>query len=88
MVRQLGLEPVMWNVTGYDWNAPSSGYIEQKVSVRIRGGNVILLHDGGHKALGADRSRTVEAVSRLIPRYQSEGYEFVTVREMMRSQGS
>jgi peptidoglycan-N-acetylglucosamine deacetylase len=88
LVRQLGLEPIMWNVTGYDWNPPSSGYIEQKVSGKVRGGDVILLHDGGHKAFGADRSRTVEAVSRLIPRYQSKGYEFVTVREMMRSQGS
>ena len=88
IVRQLGLEPVMWNVTGYDWNPPSPGYIEQKVSGKVRGGDVILLHDGGHKAFGADRSRTDEAVSRLIPRYQSEGYEFATVCEMMRSQGS
>ena len=88
VVRRLGLEPVMWNVTGHDWNPPSPGYIEQKVSGKIHGGDVILLHDGGHKAFGADRSRTVEAVSRLIPRYKSEGYEFVSVREMMRSQGS
>ena len=22
IARELGLEPVMWNVTGYDWNAP------------------------------------------------------------------
>jgi peptidoglycan/xylan/chitin deacetylase (PgdA/CDA1 family) len=78
----------MWNVTGYDWNPPSSESIEQKVSAKIRGGDVVLLHDGGHKALGADRSRTVVAVSRLIPRYKSGGYEFVTVREMMQSQGS
>src|SRR5438128_12577447 len=32
IVRQLGLEPVMWNVTGYDWNAPSADYIERRVS--------------------------------------------------------
>jgi peptidoglycan/xylan/chitin deacetylase (PgdA/CDA1 family) len=86
-VRHLGLEPVMWNVTGYDWNPPSCGYIEQKVSSKIRGGDVVLLHDGGHAAFGADRSRTVEAVSRLIPRYKSEGYEFMTVREMIQSRG-
>src|SRR5207244_11202340 len=22
IARELGLEPVMWNITGYDWNAP------------------------------------------------------------------
>ena len=83
VVRELGLEPVMWNVTGYDWDAPSIEYIEKKVSSKVRGGDVILLHDGGHLAFGTDRSKTVEAVSRLIPRYKSEGYEFVTVSRMM-----
>ena len=46
----------MWNVTGYDWTAPPAAVIEQKVSKQIRGGDVILLHDGGHKELGADRA--------------------------------
>lgn len=82
LVRQLGLEPIMWNVTGYDWNAPSSDYIEQKVTRRIRGGDVVLLHDGSHAGFGADRSKTVQAVDSLIRRYQSEGYEFVTVPKM------
>ncbi|MGA8309469.1 MAG: polysaccharide deacetylase family protein [Terriglobales bacterium] len=81
--RQMGLEPVMWNVTGYDWRAPSVEYIERKVSSKVRGGNVILLHDGGHLAFGADRSSTVTATDRLISRYKSEGYEFVTIPEMM-----
>lgn len=83
LVRQLGLEPVMWNVTGYDWNAPSSEYIEKKVTARTRGGSVILLHDGGHLQFGADRSKTVQAVDRLIARYQSKGYEFATIPAMM-----
>jgi peptidoglycan/xylan/chitin deacetylase (PgdA/CDA1 family) len=82
-VRQLGLEPVMWSVTGYDWNPPSAEYIERKVTARVRGGDVVLLHDGGHKAFGADRSATVKALSTLLPRYLSEGYKCVTVPEMM-----
>jgi len=82
-VRQLGLEPVMWSITGYDWDAPSTEYIQKKVTSRIRGGDVVLLHDGGHKAFGTDRSKTVEAVDRLITRYKTQGYAFVTVPEMM-----
>src|SRR6267143_4756646 len=81
--RKLGLEPVMWNVTGYDWNAPAAALIEQKIAKQMRGGNVILLHDGGHHQMGADRSQTVAATDHLIGRYRSEGYEFVTVPEMM-----
>jgi peptidoglycan/xylan/chitin deacetylase (PgdA/CDA1 family) len=83
IVRQLGLRPVMWNVTGYDWNAPSADYVEQRVARRIRGGDVVLLHDGSHAAFGADRSNTIEATDRLLARYKSEGREFLTVPEMI-----
>jgi peptidoglycan/xylan/chitin deacetylase (PgdA/CDA1 family) len=85
LVRDLELEPIMWNVTGYDWNAPSADYIEQKVTRKIRGGDVVLLHDGSHAAFGTDRSKTVQAVDRMIARYHAEGYQFVTIPEMMRS---
>ena len=83
IARDLGLEPVMWTVTGYDWNAPPAAEIENRVARRIRGGDVILLHDGGHRQPGADRSQTVLATDHLIARYLSEGYEFVTIPEMM-----
>ena len=81
--RSLGLEPIMWNVTGWDWKAPSADYIEQKIASRLRGGSVILLHDGGHERIGVDRSKTVVATDRLIARYKPEGYEFVTIPDMM-----
>jgi peptidoglycan-N-acetylglucosamine deacetylase len=84
IARRMRLEPIMWNVTGYDWDATSAEHIERKVTSRVRGGNVILLHDGGHRVFGADRSYTVTATDRLISRYKSEGYEFVTIPEMMR----
>lgn len=83
IVRQMGLTPVMWNVTGWDWSAKSSAFIENKVNNQVRGGDVILLHDGGHLQFGTDRSFTVQAVERMIERYRQEDYTFVTVPEMM-----
>ena len=85
VARSVGLQPVMWNVTGWDWKAPSAEYIERKVEKKVRGGDVILLHDGGHEAMGVDRSRSVIATDRLIARYKSEDYEFVTVPQMMQN---
>jgi peptidoglycan/xylan/chitin deacetylase (PgdA/CDA1 family) len=82
IARQLGLKTVMWNVAGYDWNAPPAAVIEEKVARQIRGGDVILLHDGGHRAIGTDRAQTVIATENLIRRYLDQGYEFVTVEEM------
>ena len=83
IARELGLEPIMWNVTGYDWNAPLAAVIEGKVEKQMRGGDVILLHDGGHKQMGADRSQTVLATDHLLTRYKSERYDFVTVSQML-----
>jgi peptidoglycan/xylan/chitin deacetylase (PgdA/CDA1 family) len=83
IARELGLLPVMWNVTGYDWNAKSSESIEKNVARQVRGGDVLLLHDGGHLQFGTDRSFTVQATDRMIARYKSESREFVTIPEMM-----
>ncbi len=83
IARELGLTPAMWNVTGWDWNAHSSEAVERKVSKQIRGGDVVLLHDGSHRQLGLDRSYTVAATARLVTRYKSEGYQFVTISEIL-----
>ena len=82
IARALGLQTVMWNVTGYDWNAPPAAVIEKKVARQMRGGDVILLHDGGYRAMGADRAQTVIATENLIHHYKDEGYAFVNVEEM------
>lgn len=83
IARSLQLEPVMWNVTGWDWKGRPAAYIEQRVRKQVRGGDVILLHDGSHAVFGSDRSQTVIATDRLISTYKSQGFEFVTIPEMM-----
>ena len=57
--------------------------IERKVVRRVRGGERNPVARRRTQEFGADRSRTVEASDRLISKYKSEGYEFVTVPEMM-----
>jgi peptidoglycan-N-acetylglucosamine deacetylase len=85
IARSLGMETAMWSVTGYDWNAPPATMIEAKVARQVHadGGDVLLLHDGFHKAMGADRAQTVIATDNLIRRYKDEGFGFVSVAEMM-----
>jgi peptidoglycan/xylan/chitin deacetylase (PgdA/CDA1 family) len=83
VARKLDLQTVLWNVTCYDWKAESADEIVGHAERQIRGGDVILLHDGEYHRIGVDRSRSVEATDRILSRYKGEGYEFVTIPEMM-----
>jgi peptidoglycan/xylan/chitin deacetylase (PgdA/CDA1 family) len=85
VARLLGLKTVMWNVTCKDWTPRSAGEIVALAARQIRGGNVILLHDGEFHRIGVDRSRSVEATDRILSRYRSEGFKFVTIPQMMES---
>jgi len=88
-IRELGLEPVMWSVTGYDWNARSSGEIVNKVVAQVERrraprSEIVLLHDGSHRAFGADRTFTVDATRILLKKYSAQGKQFVTVSGLTR----
>src|SRR5438309_9644963 len=55
VARSLGLQPVMWNVSGLDWKGHSADYVEGRVVKQIRGGGVILLQECGYWGRGAVR---------------------------------
>jgi peptidoglycan-N-acetylglucosamine deacetylase len=81
----MGLSPVMWSVSGYDWSAKSAAAIAEKVTRQVDArtkpqGEIVLLHDGGHLAFGADRGFTVEAARKLLERYAAK--RFVTVSSL------
>ncbi|MEO6982754.1 MAG: polysaccharide deacetylase family protein [Edaphobacter sp.] len=83
--RELGLTPVQWNVMCHDWNPIGAEAILTHATRGItrnqqknRASN-ILLHDGGHLALGQPRMATVEATDHLIARYKQTAAKFVTV---------
>ena len=44
-------------------------------------GDVLCLHDGGHRELNSDRSRTLTALQHWLPRWRDLGLEFVTIGE-------
>jgi peptidoglycan/xylan/chitin deacetylase (PgdA/CDA1 family) len=80
--RSFGLTPIMWSVTCYDWSAESNEFIESKAHAQIRGGDVILLHDGSHISFGMSRAHTVKATENLIREYHDKGYDFATIPAM------
>jgi peptidoglycan/xylan/chitin deacetylase (PgdA/CDA1 family) len=83
--REFGLEPVMWDVTCFDWRRTTADRVEAHARKRIerdRGrGHIVLMHDGGHTDMGVDRSHTVEATESLIQRYKDD-YQFRRIDEI------
>jgi peptidoglycan/xylan/chitin deacetylase (PgdA/CDA1 family) len=86
--RRIGLEPVMWSVTGFDWDATSAETIVAKVVRKVESrkqGEIVLLHDGSQLGFGADRKYTVAATRVLLEKYGAEGKKFVSVQELKRN---
>jgi peptidoglycan/xylan/chitin deacetylase (PgdA/CDA1 family) len=47
-------------------------------------GDVLCLHDGSHRELNADRTRTLAALEHWLPRWRDLGLEFVTIDQAVR----
>jgi peptidoglycan/xylan/chitin deacetylase (PgdA/CDA1 family) len=89
VLREEGYVPVFWSITLWDWQARvTAERIVERVERQGRGGDVLLLHDGGDEAMGADRRQSVEATDRIVSRWQTErGFRFVTIPEMIEAAG-
>lgn len=84
MARAMGLEPVLWNAMTSDWSEPSAERIAAELAkkidaLRARGnaGNIVL-HDGGHRDVNANREPSVTAARELIVKYR-QTCRFVTL---------
>jgi cellulose synthase/poly-beta-1,6-N-acetylglucosamine synthase-like glycosyltransferase/peptidoglycan/xylan/chitin deacetylase (PgdA/CDA1 family) len=62
---------------GEDWRRPGVAEIVRNATPPGRQGGIVLLHDGG-----GDRSQTLAAVRRLIPKLKRRGFQFVTVSQL------
>lgn len=84
IARELQLTPVLWNAMTTDWSEPSAEKITARLAHKIdrltqaRRAVNIVLHDGGHRALGTNREPSIQAAQRLIARY-NQTHAFVTL---------
>ncbi|MYY84274.1 MULTISPECIES: polysaccharide deacetylase family protein [unclassified Streptomyces] len=66
-----GMRPLGWNVDTKDFELPGTDAIVATVERELPGGPTLLFHDAG-----GDRTQTVEALRRLLPRLKAQGYTF------------
>lgn len=73
--EKLDLETVFWTVDSLDWKLQNTEKIVKRVEKSVKNGDIILMHD--------IFSTSVEAALQLVDELRSQGYQFVTVDELM-----
>ncbi len=66
---------VLWDVDSLDWSSKNTQTVIRRVLQDVEDGDIILMHDS--------YSSTVEAALYLIDTLSGQGYEFVTVDELL-----
>ena len=82
-MRAEGYVPVTWSITGYDWRAHTTAKRITRRCLHAGEGDIILLHDGSNTEPTADRHKSVETTEAILEHYVPQGYEFVTVPELV-----
>ena len=75
MKKELDMFIVLWDVDPLDWSIQNEDAVVEKVLRDVKDGDIILLHD--------IFDTSVRAAIRIVDALQKEGYEFVTVEELM-----
>lgn len=101
--RELNQRVVLWSLIPKDWKATSSDWLIPRfapISKRAQhnlhngatadtaSGDILCLHDGGHRQLNADRLPTIAALEYWLPRWRDLGLQFVTIEDAVRKPAS
>lgn len=74
-------EIILWNIDTRDWAHTPSAKIAEKVLGKVRGGDIILMHD-----YVSGENQTIGALRLIIPELLERGFEFVTVSELLKDE--
>lgn len=66
---------VLWDVDPLDWKCQNKDLVVKRVVSKVKEGDIILLHDSYQS--------TVDATFEIIDTLEKEGYEFVTLDEIL-----
>ncbi len=73
--KELNMIPVLWSVDPLDWCTENVQTVVQRVKEQVKDNSIILLHDYF--------DTSVTAALQIVDELLEEGYEFVTVEEML-----
>ena len=80
-LERLDYIPILWTVDTMDWKKPTADRIAKTVMDHTEAGVIILCHD-----FVSGKSNTPAALRIFIPKLLEQGYQFVTVSELLMSE--
>lgn len=69
---------VLWDIDTLDWKMPGADAIRKTLVSNAHNGAIALMHDGG-----GDRSQDIAALPGIISDLKKQGYQFVTVDQLI-----
>ncbi|MBE5737409.1 MAG: deacetylase [Clostridiales bacterium] len=76
--KELGLYTIQWDVDSLDWKDLSAKDITDRVLNRVKNGSIVLFHNQG--------LHTSKAIETIIKELKQQGYEFVSIGELIYKQ--
>ncbi|GEM_PF-551973 len=70
---------ILWSIDSLDWKSRNANAVISEVQKKITPGAIILMHD--------IHPSTADALPRLLDWLESQGYQFVTVSQLLKMQG-
>ncbi|MGO4890366.1 polysaccharide deacetylase family protein [Anaerobacillus sp. MEB173] len=80
-LAEMNYSVIGWSLDSLDWEEDGADAIAARVVENVHPGAIILMHDGAD--WDGDRTFTIESLHQIIPTLQEQGYEFVTVPELL-----
>ncbi len=77
--EDVGMPLIHWSLDTMDWSSRNADSVVKKIKDNVKDGDIILMHD----LYGS----TAEATEEILPWLVEEGYQIVTVSEMMAVKG-
>jgi peptidoglycan/xylan/chitin deacetylase (PgdA/CDA1 family) len=81
VAQRLSMRVALWSLDSGDTRGLAAETIAGSVLAAVSPGDIVLFHDGGER-----RPETLAACARVVPRLKAEGYELLTISEVLGGQ--
>lgn len=84
-LTDLGYKIIGWDVYTLDWKwpEPDGREVGEDAIRKTRPGSILLFHDANAGVRIWDKKETTRAIQHIVPRLRAQGYEFVTIPELL-----